>query len=66
MKASMKAQRAPKRDLFAELSEGMTVLAGSAPIGRLVTTPLAQPVPTKPQAQSPAGPHGAGAPPGSS
>lgn len=27
MKASMKARRAPKRDLFAELSEGMTALA---------------------------------------
>jgi hypothetical protein len=27
MKASMKARRAPKRDLFAELSQGMTALA---------------------------------------
>ncbi len=27
MKASMKAERAPKRNLFAELSEGMTELA---------------------------------------
>jgi putative transcriptional regulator len=27
MKAMMKAKRAPKRDLFAELSEGMTALA---------------------------------------
>ena len=27
MKATMKAKRAPKRDLFAELSEGMTALA---------------------------------------
>ena len=27
MKAPMKAKRAPKRDLFAELSEGMTALA---------------------------------------
>jgi len=27
MKASIKAKRAPKRDLFAELSEGMTALA---------------------------------------
>ena len=27
MKASMKAKRAPKRNLFAELSEGMTALA---------------------------------------
>lgn len=29
MKASVKARRAPKRDLFAELSEGMTALAES-------------------------------------
>ena len=27
MKAPMKAKREPKRDLFAELSEGMTALA---------------------------------------
>lgn len=27
MQASTKAKRAPKRDLFAELSEGMTALA---------------------------------------
>ncbi len=27
MKTSMKARRAPKRDLFAELSQGMTALA---------------------------------------
>ena len=27
MKAPMKTKRAPKRDLFAELSEGMTALA---------------------------------------
>jgi hypothetical protein len=27
MKASMKARRAPKRNLFAELSQGMTALA---------------------------------------
>jgi len=27
MKASMKARRSPKRNLFAELSEGMTALA---------------------------------------
>ena len=27
MKAAMKTKRAPKRDLFAELSEGMTALA---------------------------------------
>ncbi len=27
MKAPMKVKRAPKRDLFAELSEGMTALA---------------------------------------
>ena len=29
MKAPMKGRRAPKRDLFAELSEGMTALAGA-------------------------------------
>jgi len=38
MKAPMKAKRAPKRDLFAELREGMTALASLRPEPRKAGT----------------------------
>jgi hypothetical protein len=38
IKAPMKAKRAPKRDLFAELSEGMTALALLRPESRKAGT----------------------------
>ena len=42
MKASMKVKRAPKRDLFAELSEGMTALAEARQGKRTLRTHAAE------------------------
>ena len=42
MKASVKAKRAPKRDLFAELSEGMTALADARQGKRTLRTHAAE------------------------
>ena len=42
MKVSVKARRAPKRDLFAELNEGMTALAEARQRKRTLRTHAAE------------------------
>ena len=42
MKASVKTKRAPRRDLFAELSEGMTALADARQGKRTLRTHVAE------------------------